>query len=180
MLLFIICEAPQKISTIFKPFLAIFTLFHLKNWQYLQKPEFGNLAKTRFWLLLVNNSLCSIPLSCARSEIKETPGDRCVYYHHCITSCCTLCRSCPHTACTPWPPWWGRPQCIPTESQDMTLRILQNLQNLSFPVHTTLIGLFWYSYDHHLSCSAVFWLVVFLSHSQVQPHSHPHPRSDLL
>ena len=78
MLLFIICEAPQKISTIFKPFLAIFTLFHLKNWPYLQKPEFGNLAKIRFWLLLVNNSLCSIPLSCARSEIKENPGDRCV------------------------------------------------------------------------------------------------------
>ena len=48
MLSFIICEAPQKISTIFKPFLAIFTLFHLKNWPYLQKPEFGNLAKTRF------------------------------------------------------------------------------------------------------------------------------------
>ena len=78
MLLFIICEAPQKISTIFKPFLAIFTLFHLKNWPYLQKPEFGNLAKTRFWFLLVNNSLCSIPLSYARSYIKETPGDRCV------------------------------------------------------------------------------------------------------
>ena len=34
---------------------------------------------TRFWLLLVNKSLCSIPLSCARSEIKETPGDRCVF-----------------------------------------------------------------------------------------------------
>ena len=33
MLLFIICEAPQKISTIFKPFLDIFTLFHLKNLQ---------------------------------------------------------------------------------------------------------------------------------------------------
>merc|ERR1711978_395821 len=48
MLLFIICEAPQKISTIFKPFLTIFTLFHLKNWPYLQKPKFGNLAKTRF------------------------------------------------------------------------------------------------------------------------------------
>ena len=77
MLSFIICEAPEKISTIFKPFLAIFTLFHLKNWPYLQKPEFGNLAKTRFWFLLVNNSLCSIPLSCARSYIKETPGDRC-------------------------------------------------------------------------------------------------------
>ena len=77
MLLFIICEAPKKISTIFKPFLAIFTLFHLKNWPYLQKPEFGNLAKTRFWFLLVNNSLCSIPLSYARSYIKETQGDRC-------------------------------------------------------------------------------------------------------
>ena len=77
MLLFIICEAPRKISTIFWPFLAIFTLFHLKNWPYLQKPEFRNLAKTRFWLLLVNNSLCSIPLSYARSYIKETPGDRC-------------------------------------------------------------------------------------------------------
>ena len=48
MLSFIICEAPQKISTIFKPFLAIFNLFHLKIWPYLQKPEFGNLAKTRF------------------------------------------------------------------------------------------------------------------------------------
>ena len=31
MLLFIIYEAPKKISTIFWPFLAIFTLFHLKN-----------------------------------------------------------------------------------------------------------------------------------------------------
>ena len=79
MLIFIICEAPRKISTIFKPFLAIFTLFHLKNLPYLQKPEFGNLAKTRFWLLLVNNSLCSIPLSWTRSHIKETPGDRCAY-----------------------------------------------------------------------------------------------------
>ena len=78
MLLFMICEAPRKISTIFWPFLAIFTLFHLKNWPYLQKPEFGNLAKTRFWLLQVNNSLCSIPLSWTRSEIKEIPGDRCV------------------------------------------------------------------------------------------------------
>ena len=48
MLLFIICEVPKKISTIFKPFSAIFTLFHLKNWPYLQKPKFGNLAKTRF------------------------------------------------------------------------------------------------------------------------------------
>ena len=32
MLKFIICEAPQKISTIFWPFLAIFTLFHSKKW----------------------------------------------------------------------------------------------------------------------------------------------------
>ena len=47
MLLLVICEVPKKISTIFKPFLAIFTLFHLKNWPYLPKPEFGNLAKTR-------------------------------------------------------------------------------------------------------------------------------------
>ena len=78
MLLLVICEVPKKFSTIFKPFLAIFTLFHLKNWPYLQKPEFGNLAKTRFWFLLVNNSLCSIPLLWARSYIKETPGDRCV------------------------------------------------------------------------------------------------------
>ena len=78
MLLFIICEPPPKNSTFLRPFLAIFTLFQLKNWPYLQKPEFGNLAKTRFWFLLVNNSLCSIPLSWARSYIKETPGDRCV------------------------------------------------------------------------------------------------------
>ena len=77
MLLFIICETPQKIQPILKPFLAIFTLFHLKNLPYLQKPEFGNLAKTRFQLLLVNNSLCSIPPSWTRSHIKETPGDRC-------------------------------------------------------------------------------------------------------
>ena len=33
MLLFIICEPPQRNSTIFKPFLTIFTLFHLKNLQ---------------------------------------------------------------------------------------------------------------------------------------------------
>ena len=31
MSLFIICEVPQKISAIFWPFLAIFTLFHLKK-----------------------------------------------------------------------------------------------------------------------------------------------------
>ena len=31
MLSFIICEAPQKISTLFWSFLAIFTLFHLTN-----------------------------------------------------------------------------------------------------------------------------------------------------
>ena len=31
MLLFIICEAPKKISTLFGHFLAIFTLFHLTN-----------------------------------------------------------------------------------------------------------------------------------------------------
>merc|ERR1712235_16939 len=48
MLLFIICEAPEKISTIFRPFLAIFTLFHMKNWPYLQKPQLGNLGETRF------------------------------------------------------------------------------------------------------------------------------------
>ena len=78
MLLLVICEVPKKISTIFKPFLAIFTLFHLKNWPYLPKPEFGNLAKTRFWLLLVNNSLCSIPRSGDRSEILKNAGDRCV------------------------------------------------------------------------------------------------------
>ena len=77
MLLFIICEASQKNSTIFRPFLAIFTLFHLINWPYLQKPQLGNLGKTRFWLLLVNNELCSIPLSFARSEIKEIAVDRC-------------------------------------------------------------------------------------------------------
>merc|ERR1712218_204686 len=39
MVFFIICEDHQKISTIFKPFLAIFTLFHLKNWPYLQNPN---------------------------------------------------------------------------------------------------------------------------------------------
>ena len=48
MLLFIICEAPKKISTIFRPFWAIFSQFHLNNWPFLQKPELGNLAKTRF------------------------------------------------------------------------------------------------------------------------------------
>ena len=32
MVLFIIGEALLKNSTIFRPFLAIFTLFHLKNW----------------------------------------------------------------------------------------------------------------------------------------------------
>ena len=78
MFLFITCEAPKNNSTIFRPFLAIFTLFHLTNWPYLQKPQLGNLAKTRFWFLLVNNSLCSIPLSWTRSYIKETPGGRCV------------------------------------------------------------------------------------------------------
>ena len=79
MFLFITCEAPKNNSTIFRPFLAIFTLFHLTNWPYLQKPQLGNLGETRFWLLLVNNQLCSIPLSFARSEIKEIAVDRCAY-----------------------------------------------------------------------------------------------------
>ena len=73
---------PKKISTIFLPFLAIFTLFHLKNQLYLQKPDFRNLPETRFWFLLVNNSLCSIPPSGAKSYIKETPGDSCVITCH--------------------------------------------------------------------------------------------------
>ena len=58
---------PPKISTIYWPFLPYFI------WQigfmYLQKPELGNLVRTRFWLLLANKSLCSIPKSGARSEI---------------------------------------------------------------------------------------------------------------
>ena len=74
MLLFIICEAPIKILFIFRPFWPIFTLFHLKNWPYLQKPKLGNLGETR--LLLVINSLCSIPQSGAWSEILKNAGDR--------------------------------------------------------------------------------------------------------
>ena len=95
--LLVICEVPKKISTIFKPFLAIFTLFHFKNWPYLPKPEFGNLAKTRFWLLLVNNSLWSIPRSGARSEILKNAGDRCDSLH------CS-CVSTPAISCTDQPP----------------------------------------------------------------------------
>ena len=38
--------------------MAIFTLFHLKNLLYLQKPELLNLLETRFWILMVNNSFC--------------------------------------------------------------------------------------------------------------------------
>ena len=53
----IIWEAPKNISRIFGPFLAIFTLFHWKNQLYLQKPDLRNLHETRFWLLLVNNTL---------------------------------------------------------------------------------------------------------------------------
>ena len=48
MLLLVIFDVPKKISTIFKPFLAIFTLFHLKILPYLQKPDFRNLPETRF------------------------------------------------------------------------------------------------------------------------------------
>ena len=69
MLLFFICEAPPIMSTSFWPFLAIFPLFHLTNLLYLQKREIHNLPETRFWLLLVNNSLCSIPPSWALSYI---------------------------------------------------------------------------------------------------------------
>ena len=76
--LFIICEAPWKISTIFQPFLAIFTLFHLKNWPYLQKPELCNLPVTRFWLPLVNKSICTIPLSWATPDINIMAGESCV------------------------------------------------------------------------------------------------------
>ena len=69
---------PKKNSITFRPFLAIFTLFHLKNWPYLQKPEFGNLAETWFWLLLVNNELCSMPPSWTPPDINIMPGESCV------------------------------------------------------------------------------------------------------
>ena len=46
MLSLYMCEAPQKFSTIFWPFLTIFTLFYLKNQLYLQKPDFRNLPET--------------------------------------------------------------------------------------------------------------------------------------
>ena len=77
MLLLVICEVPNKISTIFKPFLAIFTLFHLKNWPYLQKPELRNLPETRFWLPLVNKSICTIPPSWATPDINIMAGESC-------------------------------------------------------------------------------------------------------
>ena len=44
-LLYIICEAPPKN---FNYILAIFSLFHLTIWLYLQKPEIRNLGETRF------------------------------------------------------------------------------------------------------------------------------------
>ena len=65
---------PQKIH----PFLVIFTLFHLKNWPYLQKPELRNLPKTRFWLPLVNKSICTIPPSWATPDINIMAGESCV------------------------------------------------------------------------------------------------------
>ena len=55
--------------------MAFFTLYHLTNWLYLQKPQLSNLGETRCWLILVNNSLCSIPLYTRLYKI--TPGDRC-------------------------------------------------------------------------------------------------------
>ena len=58
----------------FWPFLPYFTL---KIGHISKNPNSAIRQKTRFWLLQVNNSLCSIPLSYARSEIKEIPGDRC-------------------------------------------------------------------------------------------------------
>ena len=71
MLFFTTCEAPSKK---FQPFLSHFWPFlPYFIWQigfmYLQIPELGNLVRTRFWLLLANKSLCSIPKSGARSEI---------------------------------------------------------------------------------------------------------------
>ena len=59
MSLFMKYEATPKISTIFWPFLAIFTLFHLKN------------------LVLVNNELCSMPPSWAPPDINIMPGESC-------------------------------------------------------------------------------------------------------
>ena len=95
----------------------------------------------------------------------------------CITYCRTLCRSWPRTRCTPWPPRWGRPQCSPQESPGMAFLILQKI---SLSLYTSSRGLFWCSYDHHLQCCEVFWLVVFLSPSPPRAHQPPHPRLDLL
>ena len=51
-------------------------LLHLTN--LLQKPDLCNLPGTRFWLLLVNNWLCSIPVSWTTPDIKIMPGESCV------------------------------------------------------------------------------------------------------
>ena len=146
MLYFILSEAPQKISAIFWPFLAIFTQFHLKNWPYLQKPEFGNLAKIRFWLLLVNKSLCSIPLSCTRSEIKETPGDRCEGYDDkrpTFSNCSSDCRN--------WYIWGVRVFTVAGSSKllmDSSFSQTKGLLELSGPpcrsAEVHISDMFWY------------------------------------
>ena len=78
MSLFMKYGATPKISTIFWPFLATFTLFHLQNLLQLQKPELRNLPETWFWLLLVNNELCSMPPSWTPPDINNMPGESCV------------------------------------------------------------------------------------------------------
>ena len=56
MSLLIICKVHQKISTIFWPFLAIFTLFHLKKWLWSKILPVSISGTPKFLFPLVNNA----------------------------------------------------------------------------------------------------------------------------
>ena len=69
---------PPKNFNHFKVIFGHFTLFHFKNLPYLQKPDLRNLPETRFWLPLVNKSICTIPPSWATPDINIMAGESCV------------------------------------------------------------------------------------------------------
>ena len=64
----------------FNQFSAIFGHFYpfsFDNFPLTPKPDLRNLPKNRFWPLLVNNQLCSIPLSWATPDINIMAGESC-------------------------------------------------------------------------------------------------------
>ena len=74
--LFFICEAPQKISTIFWPFLAISTLFHTKKTHFGQKAASWHKIKEKRLHLKFNFTTRTLSIYLSTPFLKLGNGNR--------------------------------------------------------------------------------------------------------